>query len=168
MIRFANLATVGLRIALGASFLSAVADRFGYWGVLGQKNVAWGDFGHFTAYTAKLNWFVPGTLAPTLAWAATVAEITLAIALILGIFTRVAASLSAALLLLFALEMSLASSVKASLDASVFSASAGALLLACQAGYPVSFDQWIKTRRIRQAKDQRLHRRSPDVLPKRS
>lgn len=164
MARFTNLATVCLRIALGAAFLSAVADRFGYWGASGQRNVAWGDFGHFTAYTAKLNWFLPGALAPTLAWAATVAEITLGIALILGIYTRIASSLSAALLILFAVEMSLASSIKAPLDASVFSASAGAFLLACQASYPVSLDQWIKTRRARQAKE-RILNGGPRDLP---
>jgi len=168
MTRFTNLATVGLRIALGAAFLSAVADRFGYWGVLGQKNVAWGDFGHFVAYTARLNWFVPGAWALALAWIATVAESALGIALILGIFTRVASALSAALLLIFALEMSLASGVKAPLDASVFSASAGAFLLACQTDYSVSLDRWIKTRRARQTKNRRLHRHSLDVQPKRS
>src|ERR1700739_838222 len=30
------------RFALGASFLSAVADRFGLWGPYGAKNVSWG------------------------------------------------------------------------------------------------------------------------------
>ena len=44
-----------LRLALGVSFLSAVGDRFGPWGAFGQSNVAWGDFSHFIAYTAKLN-----------------------------------------------------------------------------------------------------------------
>src|SRR5438270_13881861 len=29
------------RFALGASFLSAVADRFGLWGAYGAKNVSW-------------------------------------------------------------------------------------------------------------------------------
>ena len=35
------------RFALGASFLSAVADRFGLWGPYGAKNVSWGNFAHF-------------------------------------------------------------------------------------------------------------------------
>src|SRR5262249_19858863 len=35
------------RFALGASFLSAVADRFGLWGPYGAKNVSWGNFSHF-------------------------------------------------------------------------------------------------------------------------
>jgi len=40
--RLTGLATVSsvfLRLALGISFLSAVADRFGLWGVYGQPNV---------------------------------------------------------------------------------------------------------------------------------
>ena len=35
------------RFALGASFLSAVADRFGLWGPYGAKNVSWGEFRSF-------------------------------------------------------------------------------------------------------------------------
>ena len=39
--RATDYSTVFLRIALGISFLSAVADRFGLWGAYGQPNVAW-------------------------------------------------------------------------------------------------------------------------------
>jgi hypothetical protein len=42
------------RFALGASFLSAVADRFGLWGPYGAKNVSWGDFAHFVEYTGAV------------------------------------------------------------------------------------------------------------------
>jgi len=69
--RMAHLSSVFLRLALGMSFLSAVADRFGYWGTFGQRNVAWGDFAHFTAYTARLNWFMPSAAIPVPAWAST-------------------------------------------------------------------------------------------------
>src|SRR5438477_8816087 len=68
--RWAGLATVSsvfLRLALGISFLSAVADRFGFWGVYGQPNVAWGNYARYVAYTAKLNWFLPGATIPALA-----------------------------------------------------------------------------------------------------
>jgi len=41
------------------SFLSAVAGRFGLWGVYEQPNVAQGNFARFVAYTAKLNRFLP-------------------------------------------------------------------------------------------------------------
>jgi hypothetical protein len=51
--RATDYSTVFLRIALGISFLSAVADRFGLWGAYGQPNVAWGDFSRFVAYTGS-------------------------------------------------------------------------------------------------------------------
>jgi hypothetical protein len=41
--RATDYTTVFLRVAVGISFLSAVADRFGLWGAYGQANVAWGD-----------------------------------------------------------------------------------------------------------------------------
>src|SRR5215471_7274146 len=50
-----DYSSIFLRLALGISFLAAVADRFGLWGSFGQPNVAWGDFSHFVAYTRKLN-----------------------------------------------------------------------------------------------------------------
>ena len=51
--------SVVLRLALGFSFLSAVADRFGLWGAYGEPNVAWGTFDRFVAYTGQLSWFAP-------------------------------------------------------------------------------------------------------------
>ena len=51
-----------LRLALAFSFLSAVADRFGLWSQFGTAGVAWGDFERFTAYTARLLWFLPPSL----------------------------------------------------------------------------------------------------------
>src|SRR5215470_4708423 len=42
-----EIARLFARFALGASFLSAVADRFGLWGPYGAKNVSWGNFGPF-------------------------------------------------------------------------------------------------------------------------
>jgi uncharacterized membrane protein YphA (DoxX/SURF4 family) len=124
-----------LRLALGSSFLSAVADRFGFFGVYGQPNVAWGDFAHFVTYTAKLNWFMPVAAIPLLAWAATAAETVLAIALVLGIFTRAAAILSGLLLLSFSIVMTLALGIKSPLNFSVFTAAAAAFLLASCKGY---------------------------------
>ena len=140
--RMSQLSSVFLRLALGISFLSAVADRFGYWGAFGQRNVAWGDFEHFTAYTARLNWFMPSAAIPVLAWASTCAEILLGLALILGAFTRIAALLSGLLLLLFAMCMTLALGLEAPLSLSVFSASAGAFLLASCGEYWFSVDSF--------------------------
>jgi uncharacterized membrane protein YphA (DoxX/SURF4 family) len=137
---YLKFSTVFLRLALGAGFLSAVADRFGVWGAYGQPNVAWGDFARFVAYTGKLNWFVPTAMIPALAWIATVAEMLLGILLVIGWKTREAALASGVLLSLFAVTMTLALGVKAALNASVFAAAAGAFLLAACAKFPLSVD----------------------------
>lgn len=136
----AKLVSSFLRLALGVSFLSAVGDRFGFWGSAGQAGVAWGDFSHFLAYTAKLNWFLPSAMIPALAWISTGAEVLLGFALLAGIYTRPAAFLSGSLLLLFALAMTFALGLEAPLSASVFSASAGAFLLSTYREYPWSLD----------------------------
>ena len=118
------------RIALGSAFFSAVADRFGWWGPPGHPGVAWGDFAYFVRYVAKLNPLLPTTMIPALAWIATIAEVVLGIMLIVGVWPRWIAIASALLLALFGLDMSVSLGMKAPLDYSVFSASAGALLLA--------------------------------------
>lgn len=66
--RATGYSAVFLRAALGVSFLSAVADRFGWWGAYGQPHVAWGNFHRFTAYTGTLLWFIPEALIPAVAW----------------------------------------------------------------------------------------------------
>ena len=118
------------RVALGAAFLSAVADRFGSWGSHGAKNVAWGDFAHFVEYTGTVTSLFPSSLAVSFAWAATVAETALGILLIAGFKTRMAAVLSGLLLSSFAMGMITGVGIKAPLDYSVFSAAAAAFLLA--------------------------------------
>jgi uncharacterized membrane protein YphA (DoxX/SURF4 family) len=145
--RWAGLATVSsvfLRLALGISFLSAVADRFG-WGVYGQPNVAWGNYARFVAYTAKLNWFLPAAIIPLLAIISTAAEILFGLLLVLGWKTRTIALLSGVLLTSFALTMTMALGVKAPLDLSVFSAAGGALVLATSANFPFSLDELART-----------------------
>lgn len=143
--RLADWSSVFLRLSLGACFLSAVADRFGLWGALGQPNVSWGDFAHFTAYTAKVNSFAPSAVVPALAWTATLAEFLLGLALIVGLFTGLAAVLSGSLLLLFAVTMTFSLGIKAPLNYSVFSACAGAFLLAASGRYPWSLDSLLRT-----------------------
>jgi uncharacterized membrane protein YphA (DoxX/SURF4 family) len=98
------------RFALGASFLSAVADRFGLWGPHGAKNVSWGDFAHFVEYTGAVMSLFPSSLTVWFAWAATVAETLFGILLIAGLVTGLG--------------------IKTPFDYSVFSAAAAAFLLA--------------------------------------
>jgi hypothetical protein len=123
------LATWMVRLALAISFLSAVAVRFGLWGQFGTAGVAWGDFERFTAYTARLLWFLPPSLVGPAAILATGAEMILAGGLLVGWRLHWWAFAAAALLLSFALTMNFALGVKAPLDYSVWTAAAATFLL---------------------------------------
>ncbi|WP_153398548.1 DoxX family protein [Chryseobacterium vaccae] len=125
-----------LRLAISVTMLSAVADRFGFWG----ENSAWGNWGNFEKYTQKLTFFLPETLSTASAYAATTLEILFPVMLILGWKTRIAAYGSGFLLLVFALSMTIALGPKAPLDFSVWVGSAGAFLLAVQSRYFFSID----------------------------
>lgn len=125
-----------LRLAISVTMLSAVADRFGFWG----ENSTWGNWSNFEKYTQKLTFFLPGSLSAASAYAATSLEILFPLMLILGWKTRIAAYGSGLLLLVFALSMSIALGLKAPLDFSVWVGSAGAFLLAVQSGYSFSID----------------------------
>ena len=113
------------RVAIGAAFLSAVAGRFGLW----TGHPSWASFEKFIPRVTELNPFVPASLMPIVAWAATLLETTFGVALIAGIQVRWAAFGSAALLAWFGTAMAVFTGLKPPLDYSVFSASAGALLL---------------------------------------
>jgi uncharacterized membrane protein YphA (DoxX/SURF4 family) len=125
-----EIARLFVRLALGASFLSAVADRFGLWGPYGAKNVSWGDFAHFVEYTRAVTSLLPSSLTQSLAWASTVGETLFGVLLIVGFKIRVTSVLSGFLLLSFAIGMSTGLGVKTPFDYSVFSAAAAAFLLA--------------------------------------
>jgi uncharacterized membrane protein YphA (DoxX/SURF4 family) len=127
--RILSLAGWAVRIALATAFLSAVADRFGLWGPAGAAGVSWGNVEQYNAYVAVLNWFLPASLIGIIGWMATIAEISLALALLAGWQLRLTAVLSALLLLSFALTMAMALGPKAPLSYSVFSAASAAFLL---------------------------------------
>src|ERR1051326_7127416 len=112
------------RFALGASFLSAVADRFGLWGPYGAKNVSWGNFAHFVEYTGAVTSLFPSSSTVSFAWVATVAETLFGILLIAGFKIRMASVLSGLLLLSFAIGMATGLGIKTPFDYSVSSAAA--------------------------------------------
>ena len=115
-----------LRLAIGTAFLSAVADRFGWWN---EKVAVWGNWDNFLGYTQLINPWVSVSLISTLGIIATAAEIIFGTFLIIGFKTEFFARLSGFLLLLFALSMSLSTGLKGAFDYSVFTASAGAFAL---------------------------------------
>lgn len=133
-----------LRIALGVAFLSAVADRLGYWGPPESALTAWGNWDNFLQYTSSLTFGASGIILEILGYAATILEALLGVFLILGFKMKQTAFFSGILLLLFAIGMTLNSHIKYALDYSVFSACFGAFLLACQPIGKWSVDYGLK------------------------
>ncbi|OBW42803.1 DoxX [Chryseobacterium sp. MOF25P] len=129
-----------LRLAISVTMLSAVADRFGFWG----DNSAWGNWENFEKYTRQLTFFLPETLSTFSAYTATFLEILFPLMLILGFKTKIAAYGTGFLLLVFALSMSIALGIKAALDYSVWVGSAAAFLLATQKEFYFSIDTLTK------------------------
>lgn len=129
-----------LRIILGITMLSAVADRFGLWGAPGDPGVAWGNWDNFIAYTQTLNSFASKSVAGILGALATFFEILFGLFLIIGFKTRIVAFGTSGLMLLFALSMAISVSVKAPFDYSVLTSSAAALLLSAIERTSFAFD----------------------------
>ena len=140
-----HLAALYLRVALAATMLSAVADRFGLWGAPGEAGVGWGNWENFVANTADLNSFMPASLIPFLAIMATALEITFSLMLLLGLKTRVAAFGTGCLLSLFALAMTVSYGLKGALDYSVFIGSAAGFILATIPVYAFSVDELLNS-----------------------
>lgn len=118
-----------MRVSLAIAFLSAVADRFGLWGSAGSNGVAWGNFENFVEYVAYLNPYFSSRTVFLVSYLVTLLEIILGIFLIFGFFLRQSSFLSFLLLLSFALSMGFIGGFKGVFDYSVFTASAGALVL---------------------------------------
>jgi uncharacterized membrane protein YphA (DoxX/SURF4 family) len=123
------IATWAVRLALAAAFLSAVADRLGFWGTPGSPGVAWGNVANYEAYAGALLWFAPPALIAPLGWIATLSEVVIAAGLLVGWSLRWFALAAAMLLTLFATAMVTAFGLKPPLDYSVFSAASAAFLL---------------------------------------
>jgi hypothetical protein len=116
-----------LRFSVSISFLSAVADRFGWWG--SNISLSWGNWTNFLDYTRVINPWFPGALIPAVGAMATGAELSFALFLLVGWRTELFARLSGLLLLVFALAITFSTGIKGAFDYSVFSASAGAFAL---------------------------------------
>lgn len=115
-----------LRLAISVGFLSAVADRVGWWSA---EISVWGNWESFLEYTAVINPWFPDGMIPFIGLTATILEVLFGVCLLIGLKTELVAKLSGFLLLIFALSMSFSSGVKGAFDFSVFSASAAAFAL---------------------------------------
>lgn len=128
--KFQKFSFWGIKLALAFAFLSAVADRFGLWGIPGSVGVVWGNFENFTAYTQILTPWSPISITPALAWFVTGLELLFGILLCTNIKTKQIAFFSGILLFIFGFSMVITVGPKATFDYSVFSGAFGAFLLA--------------------------------------
>jgi uncharacterized membrane protein YphA (DoxX/SURF4 family) len=151
----AGASAVYLRLALGMTFVYSVGDRFGLWGPPGTCGVNWGNFDRFLLYTGKITAFMPHNWTPILGWSATGLESAFGICLVVGLYTRQAALGSGSLLAVFALSMTATTGLGSALTLSVFSASAGAFLLAHVPVHGISVDSFLNWRR--EARQSRGH-----------
>ncbi|GAB2553234.1 hypothetical protein [Nocardia heshunensis] len=120
------------RILLGALLLGSVADRFGLLGGPGSSGVSWGDYAAFTDYTRKLlpHWAEP--VAVPAAAGATVVELTLGLALVVGLAVRYTAAAAALVLTTFGLAMATSVGVSDMMSYAVPVFATGAAVIACQ------------------------------------
>jgi thiosulfate dehydrogenase (quinone) large subunit len=134
-----------LRLTISTGFLSAVADRFGFW----NRNVSvWGNWEQFLEYTRLINPWMPNSLIPTVGFLATAAEIVFSIFLIVGFKTELFARLSGFLLLLFGLSMTLSTGIKGALDYSVFTAASAAFALSLMKRKYLELDRAFERKQV--------------------
>lgn len=113
-----------LRLSLAAAFLSAVADRFGWWEPLGQGS--WGNMDRFADYAHQLVPFASGWSLTFIVWAATVTETTLGILLLTGWWPKLAGAAASLVLIIFGTAMAVSLGLESPLSYSVFSAASAA------------------------------------------
>ncbi|WP_231983605.1 hypothetical protein [Mycobacterium sp. E2733] len=115
---------IALRLSLASAFLSAVADRFGWWKPFGQGS--WGSIGAFAGYVHQLVPFASGWLLTVIVWAATATEATLAVLLLAGWQPKLVGMATCLVLIIFGTAMAVSLGFESPLSYSVFSAASAA------------------------------------------
>jgi uncharacterized membrane protein YphA (DoxX/SURF4 family) len=115
---------IALRLSLAAAFLSAVADRFGWWEPFGQGS--WGSMGAFADYAHQLVPFASGWLLTVIVWAATATEATLGVLLLTGWRPKLVGAATCLVLIIFGTAMAVSLGMESPLSYSVFSAASAA------------------------------------------
>lgn len=119
-----EMVRAALRISLAAAFLSAVADRFGWWAPFGQGS--WGSMAAFTDYVHQLAPFASGWFLTIIAWTATATEVVLGLLLLTGWRPRIVGTATCLVLIVFGMAMAVSLGWASPLSYSVFSAASGA------------------------------------------
>lgn len=140
-----NITQLFLRFAIALSFLSAVADRFGYWGAAGSAGVSWGNWDNFVSYSNTLNFYLSPQLGNIAAIIATAFEVLFALFLLIGFKTKLTSIASGIMLFVFALTMTISIGFKAPFDYSVWAGAAACFLLSTIKVYKYSVDSLLKS-----------------------
>jgi uncharacterized membrane protein YphA (DoxX/SURF4 family) len=115
---------IALRSSLAAGFLSAVADRFGWWEPFGQGS--WGSMGAFADYAHQLVPFASGWLLVVIVWAAAATEATLGVLLLTGWWPKLVGTPTCLVLIVFGAAMAVSLGMESPLSYGVFSAASAA------------------------------------------
>ena len=115
---------IALRVSLAAAFLSAVADRFGWWEPFGQGS--WGSMASFADYTHRLVPFASGWFLTVIVWGSTATEATLGALLLTGWRPKLVGAATCLVLIVFGAAMAVSLGMEAPLSYSVFSAASAA------------------------------------------
>jgi hypothetical protein len=111
-------------VSLATAFLSAVADRFGWWKPFGQGS--WGSMAAFADYTHQLVPFASGWVLTVIVWVATATEATLGVLLLTGWRPGLVGAATCLALAIFGIAMAVSLGVESPLSYSVFSAASAA------------------------------------------
>ena len=115
---------IALRLSLAAGFLSAVADRFGWWAPFGQGS--WGSMGSFADYAHQLVPFASGLFLTVVVWGATATEATLGVLLSVGWRPKLVGAAACLVLMIFGIAIAVSLGMESPLSYSVFSAASAA------------------------------------------
>jgi len=118
------LVRTALRVTLAAAFLSAVADRFGWWAPLGQGS--WGSMAAFADYTRQLVPLASGWLLTAIVWTSTVTEAALAVLLLTGWRPQIIGTAAALVLAIFGTAMAISLGIETPFSYSVYTAASAA------------------------------------------
>ena len=119
-----RIVRIALRLSLAAAFLSAVADRFGWWAPFGQGN--WGSMRAFADYAHQLVPFASGWFLTVIVWGATATEASLGALLLVGWRPKLVGAATCLVLMVFGIAMAVSLGMELPLSYSVFSAASAA------------------------------------------
>lgn len=117
------------KVGLAISYLSAVFDRFGFWGHLGETGVSWGSMTQFFKHVSTLCPWATENMIPVIGWVVTVLGAVIALSYIINVKNKLINISNIFLLILFIISMSLFQSIKIMINFNVIVCFSTALLI---------------------------------------